>query len=471
MSRRSRQAAILVSILLGLVFPSCAGAVAPLALGFFDGVFAGPDGAAWLQRAAAAGSDVVRINIGWVAPDTPTRPANFDARNPADPNYDFTSADAAVQEATADGLRVILDFTGAPQWAEGPNMPADASPGSWRPRPRAIEDYAIALARRYSGSFPDPSDPFRMLPKVWAFQLWNEPNLPEYLAPQWIGLTAEAPVIYRQMLNAFYAGVKSVDPSALVVTAGTAPFGDPGPGGQRIMPALFWRDLLCLRQTSSGFVGTGCKDPAHFDVLAHHPYSVGAPDTPALNANDVSIPDMGKLTVLLRAAERTGGALPHIHHQLWVTETGYNTSPPNPGGVPLALDARWLEQALELLWSQGVSLITWNTIVDAPPIPSYSLTSQSGVYYLDGQPKPGVLDAFRFPLVAWRTGGAEVHVWGRAPAAGRLVLEARHGSTWKVLRALDVDTHSTFVTQLVDSGPVTLRASVDGQLSLPWQLG
>ncbi len=470
MSRHSRQAALLVSILLALLLPACAGAAAPLRLGFYDSVFVGPDAAAWLHRAAAAGSDVVRINIGWVAPSSPTRPPNFDARNPADPNYDFTTADAAVRDATADGLRVILDFTGAPQWAEGPNIPADAAPGSWRPRRQAIEDYAIALARRYSGSFPDPTDPFRMLPKAWAFQLWNEPNLPEYLTPQWVGQTAESPIIYRQMLNAFYAGVKSVDPSALVVTAGTAPFGDPGPGGQRIMPALFWRDLLCLRQTGSGLVGTRCKDPAHFDVLAHHPYSVGAPDTPALNPDDVSIPDMGKLTVLLRAAERTGGALPHIHHQLWVTETGYNTDPPNPGGVPLGQDARWLEQALWLLWSQGVSLITWDLIVDAPPIPSYGLTSQSGIYFLDGQPKPA-LDAFRFPLVAWRTGTAEVHVWGRAPAAGRLLLETDHGSTWKVLRALHVDTHATFVTQVVDTRPVTLRAIVDGHLSLPWRLG
>jgi hypothetical protein len=153
-----------------------------------------------------------------------------------------------------------------------------------------------------------------------------------------------------------------------------------------------------------------------------------------------------------------------------VTETGYNTYPPNPGGVPLAEDARWLEQTLELLWSQGVSLITWNTIVDDPPIPSYGLTSQSGIYFLDAQPKPA-LYAFRFPLVAWRTGKVDVHVWGRAPAAGRLVLQALHGSTWKVLRAFGVDRHATFVTQVVDTGPVTLRAIVDGQLSPPWRLG
>ncbi len=470
MSRRRRRAAILVSILLALIFSASAAAAPPLMLGFFDGAFTGPDGALWLSRAAAAGADVVRVNIGWVAPNTPTRPPGFDATNPADPNYDFTAADAAVSAATADGLRVILDFTGAPRWAEGPNLPADAPPGTWRPSPQAIEQYGIALARRYSGDFPDPANPLLMLPKVWAFQLWNEPNLPEYLTPQWVGQSAASPAIYRQMLNAFYEGVKSIDPSALVVTAGTAPFGDPGAGGQRIMPAEFWRDLLCLQQVGSRLLSTGCTDPAHFDALAHHPYSVGSPDTAALNPDDVSLPDIGKLTVLLRAAERAGDALPHIYHQIWVTETGYNTSPPNPGGVPLWEDARWMDQAFELLWSEGVSLITWNTIVDEPPIPSYGLTSQSGVYFLDGQAKPA-LDAFSFPLVGWRGSRGLVRVWGRAPAAGRLVLEARSGSRWTPLRSLHVDTRETFVTQVLDSAPLTLRATVDGQTSLPFSVG
>ncbi len=461
---------LMLTLTVGVLAPSTASAARPLELGFFDGVFTdSTDGATWLARAAAAGSDLVRINIGWVAPNTPTRPPNFDARNPADPNYDFTRADAAVKEASTDGMRVILNFTGAPEWAEGPNIPAGTAPGSWRPNPSDIEDYAIALARRYSGSFPDPADPYRTLPKVWAFQLWNEPNLPDYLSPQWVGQTPASPGIYRGMLNAFYAGIKSIDPSALVVTAGTAPFGDPGTG-LRIMPAMFWRDVLCLRQTATGaLVGTGCRDPAHFDVLAHHPYSVGAPDTPALNPDDVSIPDMWKLTAILRAAERTGGALPHIHHQLWVTETGYNTNPPNPGAVPMAEDALWVEQDLWLLWRQGVSLITWNTIVDQPPIPSYGATSQSGMYFLDGQPKPGPLTAFRFPFVVSRTSRSRLTIWGRSPAAGRLLIERQAGTEWRAIAEMRVNSHSTFVTQVVDTGPVTLRATVDGQSSLPWR--
>jgi hypothetical protein len=459
---------LLSLLLLLLLLPSGAGAAQPLTLGFTDGVFDGPDSALWLQRAATVGANVVVINIGWDAPNTPTEPAGFNALNPASPDYDFTSADAAVKDATADGMRVVADFTGAPEWAEGPGMPASATPGTWKPNDRDIRQYAVALATRYSGHFPDPTDPLQMLPKVWAFELWNEPNLPEYLAPQWSHGRPVAPVIYRGMLNAFYTGIKSRASRALVVTAGTEPFGDPAPVGPRMMPALFWRVVLCVREVGTQLSDTHCEHPAHFDVLAHHPYSVGAPDTAALNADDVSIPDMWKLTKILRVAERGGTALPHIHHQIWVTETGYNTKPPNPEGIPVMEDAHWLEQTLELLWSQGVSLVSWDTIVDQPPDPSYFTTSQSGVYFLDGQPKPA-LAAFRFPLVAWRRKGT-VQIWGRAPASGRLSIEMQVGNRWKTVRSLDVHTDSTFLTHLVDTHALTIRGQVKGVTSLTWSV-
>jgi hypothetical protein len=459
----------LACIAVALLCPAGAWAARPLQLGISDGVFTQPDGAAWLQRSAAVGAKWVRIDIGWVAPDTATLPKGFDARDPSDPHYNFSSADAAIREASQLGERVLVTFTGAPPWAEAPGRPPSDPPTSWRPDPGALEDYAVALGLRYSGHFPDPANPGQMLPRVAAFQVWNEPNLSTYLNPQWVGGRPASPGIYRTLLNAFYRGVKSVDPGVLVVTAGTGPFGDPQPGGERIQPALFWRIALCLNATSNGrLVGAGCHDPAHFDVLAHHPYSWGSPAQPALWPNDVAVPDLGKLTRLLRAAERDDMALPRIHHPLWVTEVGYNSSPPAPGGLSLGTQASWLEQTFAELWREGASVVMWYEIVDAPRDPTFGGTD-SGLFFMNGRPKPA-LTAFSFPLTAWRAGRSGVEVWGRTPAGGRLVVQTLVGSTWKAVRTMREGAGATFVTQITAPGPISLRALIGGQASLVWHL-
>jgi hypothetical protein len=456
---------LLAVAFVALPVPAGAHAARGLTVGFLDGVFSAdaPERAPWLARAVESGADIVRIDVGWVAA---ARPA--DARDPTDAAYAFARADAAIVDATARGLRVLASFTGAPRWAEGAGRPASAPPGSWRPDPQALEQYGAALARRYSGSFPDPARPGSMLPRVDAFQVWNEPNLDKYLSPQWSGGRTSAPAHYRRMLSAFYRGVKSVRPAALVVSAGTAPFGDPFPDGHRIMPARFVREMLCLRASGKRLRATSCPQPARFDVLAHHPYSVGFPRRRALNPDDVSIPDMGKLTRLLRAAERTGGALPRMRHRLWVTEVSYDSSPPDPDGVPAEQHARYLEEAFYLLWRQGVDTITWYLIRDQPPQPSYAETNQSGIYFADGRPKVAQR-AFRFPFVAERAGRRSLRVWGHAPAAGVLRVERRRPTGWKLVRRVTVRRHATFLVRIAGSR-AALRARVGADTSLVWRV-
>ena len=471
---RARRLIVLLlgSAALAMSFPGAAVAARGLAIGFLDGVYTAdaPERGPWLARTVDVGADIVRMDVGWPVPDSATRPAGFDARDPAAPAYDFRRADAAIVDATARGLRVLAAFTGAPRWAEGPNRPAGAQRGSWMPDPAALADYGVALARRYSGAFPDPVRPGSVLPRVHAFQVWNEPNLDQYLAPQWVGGRTFAPGHYRSMLNAFYAGVKSVRPDALVVTAGTAPFGDPSLDGARIMPARFVRDLLCVREATGGLRGVSCPAPARFDVLAHHPYSVGEPRREALNADDVSIPDIAKLTRPLRTAERLGLALPRIAHRVWVTEVSYDSSPPDPDGVPTALQARYLQETFYLLWRQGVDTITWFQIRDQLPNPSYAATNQSGIFTAAGVAKPS-RRAFRFPLVAERGARGYRRVWGRSPRAGSVRIERRTASGWRLVRTLRVRRHGTFLVQVPARGSSRLRARVGGEASAVWSSG
>jgi hypothetical protein len=456
--------------------PAGAQTLPGLTTGFTDGVFESPSPSLrdqWLAQAVNERAGVVRLGLSWrsVEPTAPT--SETLASDPSWPGYTWSVPDAAVTDAVAHGLVVQLSLTGgAPSWAEGPGRPASATPGSWRPDPAAYGAFAHAAAVRYSGAYTPPgaSAP---LPRVRYWQAWNEPNLSIYLAPQWRkagrGWAPESPAVYRALLNAFYGAVKSVQPDALVLSAGTAPYGDL-PGGERMPPAQFDRNLFCLSE--SGLRPLPCPGPARFDILDHHPYSVQGPFFRAFNRDDVAIADMAKLIVPLRRAERlrlVGGAR---RHQVWVTEVAWDSSPPNPRGVPVATQARWLEQTLQLLWREGVSTVLWYLIVDKPAIfTNGDEFASAGVYLLDGRPKPSAT-AFRFPFVVNRLGRSRAIAWGREPVPGALVtIEQNVHGAWRVLRTLKPGPSGVFQVRLRVSRGALLRARDGDQLSLAWRVG
>ena len=339
-------------------------------LGLTDSVFSSEDPGertTWLDRAVEVGARNVLPAALWagIAPAVPS--GDFDPTDPADPEYDFSETDAAVRDAHARGLDLTLLVTGAPLWAEGKNRPSDTSkarPGTWKPKPGELKKFAKAVAGRYSGSFDDPGDTAGVLPRVRDFQLWAEPNLATYLTPQFRGKKPVGARHYRRMLRAFYKGVHSVSKRNRVVTGGTAPYGDvPGNKAGRTSPALFWREVLCLR--GEKLRKRRCQKPARFDVLAHHPINVGNPQRRALNADDVSTPDIGKLRRILGKAQRSGRALPRKPRKpIWATEIWWDSKPPDPNGVPERKHARWLAQSLYLLWQQRVERVVWFLIRD-----------------------------------------------------------------------------------------------------------
>jgi hypothetical protein len=340
------------------------------------------------------------------------------------------------------------------------------NPGAWRPNPTAFGAFVKAVARRYSGTFNPGTG---TLPRVRYYQAWSEPNLPNHLSPQWVRVrrqwVAESPIIYRGLLNAFYAAVKSVNRADLVITGGTAPFGDK-PGGQRVPPVVFLRGLLCLGGEQLKL--QRCPDPAHFDILAHHPYEIGSPTLPAFDANDVSVPDLYKLTRPLGIAERTGRVLPRGHKRLWVTEFSYDSDPPNPHGVPVHELADWTEETFYLLWRQGVDTITWFLIVDQPPIPNYGSSYQSGVYYLNGRPKPS-FEAFRFPFVVEPSGPGRVVLWGIAPDAGTVEVQRLQSGRWTTVTTFRRRARAIFTRTVGLGGRPLMRAVVGGEISLEWR--
>ena len=108
----------------------------------------GPALDARLDALAATGTRVTRVDVLW-REVAPTRPA--DARNPADPAYDWSRYDQIVRGLSARGISVILDFYLTPAWA------SHTGQGTAAPRAADGARFAGAIARRYSGSFPDPA--------------------------------------------------------------------------------------------------------------------------------------------------------------------------------------------------------------------------------------------------------------------------------------------------------------------------
>jgi hypothetical protein len=436
-----------------------------------------------LSRIREAGARTVRIPVDWRGTVSGEPGPGFDAADPASPSYHFALIDAAVRSAVAAGLTPLLVVSHAPAFAEAEPRWGYAYPGSWDPSPQALGAFATALALRYDGGFPDPLDPARTLPRVRLFQAWNEPNLARYLEPQWVAQegrwSAFSPIIYRELLNGFYAGVESVEPGDTVVAAGMAPNGDPT-GVGRMAPVQFLRSLLCL--TARGAASpSGCPDPPHFDVLDFHPLSVGNPDVPAPSSLEVSVSDAAKITRLLAQAERAHTALPAGGKRVWVTELNWESAPQSPQGVPPSVQAQWISRALHRLWVAGVSLVAWQFLVDPyPGVPlgtptggTVEVSRPAGLYsagpggQLEGAtPKP-FLSGFALPFDPLRVDAEQVRVWAllmhpRAPVL--LQREGRH-RRWRTFAHLRADAGGVLNALVAVRGAVRLRLQAGALIS------
>jgi hypothetical protein len=430
------------------------------------GSFESMNGGIWTARAATEGAQVVRLSMYWAAVAPPSPRTGFVQQDPGTRFYTWAHYDALVRSLAARGLPIMIEINGAPRWAEGPNPAPGAVAGTWMPNAAAFGRFAQAAAERYSGHFPDPLHPGRFLPRVRYWEAWNEPNLPEYLTPQWVKrggrYVAYSPTLYRGLLNAFYTAVKKVSRSNLVLAGATAPFGDLVPAPEaRIPPATFDQDLFCL---TKALRSAHCGAAAHFDILDHHPFDIAGPTTHAINPGDVSTPDMGKLTRLLAAARRARTIAPAGRKQLWASELVWTSKPPDPGGVPLSTQAHYLEQSLYILWSAGVDTVLWLQIVDDAPS---STALDGGLYFTNGKPKPAAT-AFRFPFVTVRRNATTLMAWGHAPIAGRLRIQRRAGRRWVTVKTIRVRRFDTFFVRVPQRGVATLRAAIGSTASLPW---
>jgi hypothetical protein len=399
----------------------------------------------------AAGATYARLRVNWSTVAPATRPAGFVATDPTSPGYNWSASDTIVKEAVAAGLTPILDVESTPSWAYA-NRRQGVNAGT--PKAAALGDFAKALAKHYDGTTAD-------MPAVHVFEIWNEPNVSLYLSP----VKAST---YRAMVNAFAASVHAVDRANLVVAGGLDPFGHPKGRRQKwnsVSPLAYMRSLLCI--SAGSHPHATCRSAVHFDVWSHHPYTFGGAFGHAKNPNDVELGDLPRMRALLQAGIRLHHVVSSHPVRFWVTEFGWDSSPPRPHAAPMALASRWTAESLYQMWRSGVSLVTWFGLQDKSGRSPY----QSGLFRYSkslgrARAKP-VRTAFRFPFVAY-LGRGSVSIWGRdATSSKQLVtIQLRSGShgPWRTVARVRTNGYGIFKANLKVRATAKgwLRASAPG---------
>lgn len=173
----------------------------------------GPPTPAAFNKYSKLGVGIYQLSIPWssVAPTRPARP-----RDPKDPAYNWpTEPDTAGALAKKRGIRLAVNLTFAPKWANG------KSQRRWAPKnPATFADFAAAAARRY--------------PYVKYWMIWSEPSRRQNFMPlarvqssrQLTRDEKRGPRRYAGILDASYKAIKSVNKNDLVVGGNTIPGGD-----------------------------------------------------------------------------------------------------------------------------------------------------------------------------------------------------------------------------------------------------
>jgi hypothetical protein len=345
---------------------------------------------------------------------------------------------------------------------------------------------------------------------VAFWSVWNEPNQPGWLAPQWApGPAPGAPVpvsavSYRALVDAAFAGLAATGHTP---RTDTILFGELAPEGSEqtlaqspITPLPFLRALYCLdgadhRLTGAAASAVGCPaggtasafvhaHPGLFTAtgFAHHPYSFFVGPDVSLNSdpNYVPLADLGRLERTLDAAFAAYGQSRRL--PIYLTEYGYETSPPRPRGVfppgfSLRDQSRYLDEAQYLAWQDPrVRSMGQFLLEDSPPVPGYPgdlkdtwASFQTGLEFYGGVPKPS-LAAYRLPIFLPATtgrAGAPLLLWGMLRPA-RTAAERTAGVQWRPAggRYRTVTTVSTANPSGVLSARVVLPGS--GVVRLAW---
>jgi hypothetical protein len=367
-----------------------------------------------IAQLQSLGVRALRVTLYWrdVAPkpNHRTRP-RFNQANPS--AYHWSDYDSLIGEAVALHWKVLITISGpVPNWAtpHGRDRYTDPSTNDFR-------QFAQAVGKRYGG-------------KVKLFSIWNEPNQPGFLRPQYVHGRPASPAIYRGLYQAGYAGLRaSGHLSGMKVLIGeTSAVGT----HSAVAPLAFLRGMLCL--------GASYRPIGHCARLqaagyAQHPYANSRGPFGTTPTDDVTIGTLGGLVSALDRAGAAGAITPHL--PVYITEFGVQSRPNPVVGVPLAQQAEFEAIGEHIAYENPrIASFSQYLLRDDRPVGGRVVGFQSGLETYAGKEKPAY-DGFRLPLTVTRTRDG-VTFWGLvrpASSATTAVLQysSNRGRSWHAL--------------------------------------
>ena len=359
------------------------------------------------------------------SPDRKSKPSF----NASDPNAypALGQLDGLMAAAQARGIKVILTPTGpVPRWA------TKTKKGHLnRPNARQFGQFVTALARRYGA-------------QVETWSIWNEPNQPQFLMPQYRKKRPVSPGLYRNLYREAHRAIRSVPENRRddILIGETSPRGNENV----VHPLAFLRGMTCL---NAKYKKTRSCARLDADGYAHHAYTtrIGPRFEPS-DKDDVTIGVLDRLVTALDKAGRARGLPRGL--KIYLTEFGIQSEPDRISGVSYERQPAYYAIAEHMAYVNArVALFSQYLMRDdAPREEGYRFRGfESGLRRNNGQRKPAYR-AFPNPLAVERYGPSDV-LWGLIrPQSGvtRVTVEVRrpnrHG--WGVLRRLNTTTNGVF---------------------------
>jgi hypothetical protein len=249
-------------------------------------IFGEPTAERDMQLVAAMGFTWIKVTMPWRAME------------PQHQVYDWTESDRLVELADNYGLKIIARIADSPAWAraDGGNNGAVDSP------PDDYQDYANFIGA-FTGHYKRDNR------RVYAIEVWNEPNINREWAMQ-----VPDPAAYTRLLRLSYVAAKAESPRMTILNGALTPTGTWDDTSQP-------DDVFLQGMYNAGAGG-------FFDVLSvHAPGYKAAPETsPDDIAND---PTLGGHRFFgfrhvedLRNIMVANGDEPK---QIWITELGWTS--------------------------------------------------------------------------------------------------------------------------------------------------